>query len=1117
MPNDNDKKGKNRTPAADHVPREPKWAAEASLGRGAGSRRRRAATVEGTSFRKADGGRDKQGAPAGGDQCSGCVDGAPGLDGVPGADGRPGRDGADGRDGKDGRSGRDGERGERGPPGPAGPPGEPGKRGRVGPAGRPGPAGRAGVCAYRAAYNCSAVGDAAEGAPRLLMAPTMVGASPSWSGADEDSSSAAASRQVSVNEGDNIQLSCEAHALPPPVYVWRRGSSLASLASSASLSTAGQVTGNGRGGRASAVGGHILLDAQLELRVSAFGGARLPLARVDRRQAGDYECVASNGVPPEARKLITLDVNYPPTVRLHPALLSIELGARSQLIHCLVESNPSAVVYWTLNDEMLMSTVDKPMGSEPPSSEPPGSLPPVSSLTKSPASERQLLATSSHLASKVVISESTGQLETGASYSILSLNISQLDAQTVGQYKCVAKNLVGQSAGSLSVSLAGQQPSGAPSPAGRLEPLDRSLGWPDFLFEAEPGRLYATFGDLRPQTRPAAPQLVLEAYRKLAGPPDEQAAGAGGQSSGGQSVGSQSSGSQSGESQLAGSQSGGSQPNGRQSAGPPPSPPPSEPQGPALSAGQLAATPPEVEREPWDEDELEHCRRAGRLELDRQEAGRLDAGRLDAGEHRGDRKRRLLDQVGKPVYVGGAESGVDWWSLDSGPSWTLEGELVGQQRATEGARGPETEIGGGNRSQLAAFPAGDSRQSLAHFATRANEARKLFEYKSLADFQRHLQVSSLNSSSSSSSAANSSSLLVHQLAFPVAIGGAQLVHRGHFLYLTRGPSGGSPPETEAASGGERQARGSDIISSIDELWLCVHNLERGSHRLFSLTRGDMAPLGARGHSAAARQWSQKVASPFGQRQPMDIGPEFRLNRVDLMADELGVWLVVPTLERQRGAKGALEDFTLKGSAQRQQPESGHGAQTSRSSGAPEASLAPATMASLATMASSSGASGPLGRRLHLLKLSDRLLFDWRAPLVATDESANLDLQTVNGGGEVVRTDRSSLEWDYHVSLKLDWRMIGQWFIIDGILYGLKDRHSYSSKLQFAYDLLGCKLLSSDYLQQSVEQQQNRLFTNHFGNTQLIKYQPNEPKRLFTIDSGNLLWRPVKLVNNEAFL
>ena len=94
-------------------------------------------------------------------------------------------------------------------------------------------------------------------------------------------------------------------------------------------------------------------------------------------------------------------------------------------------------------------------------------------------------------------------------------------------------------------------------------------------------------------------------------------------------------------------------------------------------------------------------------------------------------------------------------------------------------------------------------------------------------------------------------------------------------------------------------------------------------------------------------------------------------------------------------------------------------------------------------------------------------------------------------------------------MKLDWRMISQTFIIDGVLYGIKDRHLYSSKLQFAYDLYKCKLLSTEYLNEP-----HRTFTNHFGNTQMIKYNPNEPKRLYTIDNGNLLYCPVKLIKTN---
>lgn len=369
-------------------------------------------------------------------------DGAPGLDGAPGVDGRNGRDGIDGRDGRDGK---DGSTGERGPPGPVGPAGRPGKQGPPGSPGPMGPPGPTGVCAYRARFDCGQTGNSSSAHSSLLMAPTMLGQESS-----QQPGESAESRQVSVNEGDTIQLSCEASGIPKPSYTWRRVDR----------------------------GGVILLDARLSLKASSFAGNQLPLVNVDRAQSGSYECLASNGVPPAAMKRLNLDVNYAPTVMLRPApsFYRVALGS-SLTIECIVDSNPPAVSYWMFGKTSLMSVG-------------------LRETDTSDAKDKR----------KYLITESAGQLASGF-YSILTLTINAIRRDDLGIYECVSQNSIGKTTGFTIIEASDDKKSEQANGTSSLQQLivektrstnrlfDPNAGWPPQVLELGLSNGFTTFGD----------------------------------------------------------------------------------------------------------------------------------------------------------------------------------------------------------------------------------------------------------------------------------------------------------------------------------------------------------------------------------------------------------------------------------------------------------------------------------------------------------------------------------------------------------------------------------------------------------------------------------------------
>lgn len=766
------------------------------------------------------------------------LDGAPGLDGIPGADGRNGRDGHDGRDGRDGK---DGQPGEPGPIGPVGPSGEPGRRGKQGPPGKAGSAGLPGVCAYQAKFDCSLEGNRSA-LQALLIAPKMIGD-------EEADNELEGERQVSVNEGDNIQLACKASGSPEPSYVWRRAERRST----------------------------ILLDATTNTRSSSVASSQLPLMDVDRLQMGVYQCVASNGVPPEASKRINLDVNYRPTIRLYPSveLHRVELGS-SLAIECIVEANPAAFAYWTLNSNSIMSVA-------PPSS-------PIAG---------QVSKDSDWRAKKYLITESAGQLIFGAYYTILTLNISNIGADDLGLYKCVGKNLLGQSAGSfLLEQVAGRQQTAKLHhhklsredetirdailkgiSNGRVENLDHSVGWPNSMLERPTNNKYLVFGHRRSvkSTTSLNSSTLNVSLLELAKPTTTTLLEE--------------------SQQVAGKQS---------------------------------------KWQSGEREELELCKleeSTSRESLKQQQ--RRKSGAL------------LLDQVGKPVYMGNiADNKLDWWSVDA--------KLRYQDK---------------------------SEQQSSYFASSANNSEILLEYSSLADLLRDQQNHHQHLDSANTMKQPKHLRKLKHLMY----GNSRLIFDDLFVYVTLNSSATHPSER-----------------LLSDLRVVALNLTDGTFRYLDVA-GKLASL---------------------SNQPLELGPERGSSeRLELMADENGLWMVLPSVEWNR--KGN----TLDGR----------------------------------------------DRRVHAIKFSYG-----RQP--------------------------DQLEIDFHVSMQLDWTMIDQTFIIDGVLYGIKDRHLYSSKLQFAYDLYRCKLLPTEYLNEP-----HRTFTSNFGNTQMIRYNPNEPKRLYIIDNANLLWCPLKLI------
>lgn len=90
-------------------------------------------------------------------------------------------------------------------------------------------------------------------------------------------------------------------------------------------------------------------------KVSHLDGSHLRLRQVSRTHMGAYLCIASNGVPPSVSKRITLDVEFAPQMHVPNQLVGAPQGTEVHL-ECFVEAHPRAITYWEYRDAMVMNT-----------------------------------------------------------------------------------------------------------------------------------------------------------------------------------------------------------------------------------------------------------------------------------------------------------------------------------------------------------------------------------------------------------------------------------------------------------------------------------------------------------------------------------------------------------------------------------------------------------------------------------------------------------------------------------------------------------------------------------------------------------------------------------------
>ncbi|XP_066595963.1 opioid-binding protein/cell adhesion molecule homolog [Prorops nasuta] len=138
--------------------------------------------------------------------------------------------------------------------------------------------------------------------------------------------------------------------------------------------------------------------------VMSVKGPQLSIVKVNRLHMGTYLCIASNGVPPIVSKRISLIVHFAPMISVPNQLVGAQEGDVMTL-ECKSEAYPKSINYWTRDNNEIIAQGDK---YEP-------------------------------------------QLVDNAYRVHMKLTIRSITAADFGSYKCVSRNSLGDTDGSIKI------------------------------------------------------------------------------------------------------------------------------------------------------------------------------------------------------------------------------------------------------------------------------------------------------------------------------------------------------------------------------------------------------------------------------------------------------------------------------------------------------------------------------------------------------------------------------------------------------------------------------------------------------------------------------------------
>ncbi|XP_047234985.1 opioid-binding protein/cell adhesion molecule isoform X2 [Girardinichthys multiradiatus] len=142
------------------------------------------------------------------------------------------------------------------------------------------------------------------------------------------------SKDVTVNEGSNVNLMCQAVGRPEASVTWRHHS------------PRGPKCREGDARSQMNEGGHKFVTE----------GEHLELISITKEQSGTYECIASNDISSSDMRIVQVTVNYPPFI-LKARSTGTPIGQRG-ILQCEASAIPRAEFEWYKEDRRLLNGIN---------------------------------------------------------------------------------------------------------------------------------------------------------------------------------------------------------------------------------------------------------------------------------------------------------------------------------------------------------------------------------------------------------------------------------------------------------------------------------------------------------------------------------------------------------------------------------------------------------------------------------------------------------------------------------------------------------------------------------------------------------------------------------------
>ncbi|XP_048513938.1 neurotrimin-like isoform X2 [Athalia rosae] len=101
-----------------------------------------------------------------------------------------------------------------------------------------------------------------------------------------------------------------------------------------------------------------LIQLMGQEKEASIDGPVYNITRVNRLHMGAYLCIASNGVPPSVSKRISLIVHFPPMISVPNQLVGARQGQQMTL-ECTSEAYPKSINYWTKEKGEIITKGEK--------------------------------------------------------------------------------------------------------------------------------------------------------------------------------------------------------------------------------------------------------------------------------------------------------------------------------------------------------------------------------------------------------------------------------------------------------------------------------------------------------------------------------------------------------------------------------------------------------------------------------------------------------------------------------------------------------------------------------------------------------------------------------------